>query len=224
MHPTSGINDIVILLLTNIWCMSFFRMPTDGTDFGRTRPCYGKAYTMARDGADDADVAECVMRGVELDIRRDGGAPAFPVAVELLVVASCVGNNLQLLSGVDAIRRDFVDSPLTRHIAAAVETLGLTAFAEGRSLSAEEASEKLLVQIAQSRCCDGMTGYIARNRTRDLSASQAIVGSIKANLAQTNAVRELAVRMLNCSPKGLPARAPKASPVTHTAEGLSEEI
>lgn len=179
---------------------------------------------MARDGADDADVAECVMRGVELDIKRDGGAPAFPVAVELLVVASCGGNNLQLLSGVDAIRKDFVDSPLTRHVAAAVETLGLSALAEGRSLTAEHASEKLLVQIAESRCCDGMTGYIARNRTKDLAVSHAIVVSVKAKLAQTDAVRDLAGRMRKCSPKGLPGRAPKASPVAHTAEGLNEEI
>ena len=179
---------------------------------------------MARDGADDADVAECVMRGVELDIKRDGGAPAFPVAAELLVVASNGGNNQQLLSGVDAIRRDFVDSPLTRHIAAAVETLGLSALSEGRSLTAEHASEKLLVQIAESRCCDGMTGYIARNRTKDLAVSRAIIDSVKAKLSQTDAVRDLAGRMRNCSPKGLPARAPKAAPVTHTAEGLNEEI
>ncbi len=199
-------------------------MPTDGADFGRTRPCYGKSYTMARDGADDAAVAEFVVRGVELDIKRDGGAPAFRTAVELLMVASSSGNSRQLLSGADAIGRNFVDSPLTRHIAAAVETLGLSALAEGHSLSAEHASEKLLVQIAESRCCDGMTGYIARNRTKDLAASQEIVASIKAHLPQTYAVRDLAARMLNCSPKGLPARAPKASPMAHTVAGLDEEI
>jgi len=170
---------------------------------------------MARDCADDADVAECVMRGVELDIRRDGGVQAFPVAVELLLVATRSGNNQQLLSGVDAIRRNFADSPLTRHIAAAVERLGLSALAEGRSL---------LVQIAESRCCDGMTGYIARNRSNNLASSRAIVGSIKSKLAQTNAVRDLADRMRNCSPKGLPARAPKVAPVAHSAEGLNEEI
>ena len=115
-------------------------MPTDGADFGRTRPCYGRAYTMARDGADNADVAECVMRGVELDIRRDGGAPAYPVAVDLLTLASSGGlSDQKLLAGVDAIRRDFVDSPLTRHFAAAVETIGLSAIVEGRSLSREQA-------------------------------------------------------------------------------------
>ena len=42
-------------------------MPTDGADFGRTKPCYGKAYTMAREGAEDADVAECAIRSVEID-------------------------------------------------------------------------------------------------------------------------------------------------------------
>ena len=179
---------------------------------------------MARDGADDAAVAECVVRGVELDIKRDGGAPAFRTAVELLIVVSSGGSSRQLLSGVDMIAKDFVDSPLTRHITAAVETLGLSALAEGDRLSAEHASEKLLVQIAESRCCDGMTGYIARNRTKDLAASKAIVSSIKTKLARTDAVRDLAVRMRNCSPKGLPERARKADPVSHTAEGLNEEI
>jgi hypothetical protein len=69
-----------------------------------------------------------------------------------------------------------------------------------------------------------MPGYIARNRTKDLAASHAIVASVKAKLAQTDAVRDLAGRMRNGSPKGLPARASKAAPVTHTAEGLNEEI
>jgi hypothetical protein len=179
---------------------------------------------MARDGADDLAVAECVIRGVELDIKRDGGAPAFPVAVDLLVVASLSRNSQQLLSDVDAIRKDFVNSPLTRHIAAAVETLGLSALAGERPMSVEQASEKLLVQIAESRCCDGMTGYVARNRTKDIAASLAVVGSIKAKLGQTDAVRDVAERMRNCSSKGLPARAPKTARLAHTAEGLNEEL
>ena len=91
-------------------------MPTDGADFGRMKACYGKAYSMVRDGADDSDVAETVMRGVERDIRRDGGAPAFPVAVDLLVLISSCGDDggARLLTAADNIRRDFVESPLTR--------------------------------------------------------------------------------------------------------------
>lgn len=199
-------------------------MPTDGADFGRKRACYGKAYIMAREGADEADVAECVMRGVELDIKRNGGAPAFPVAIDLLVVASLSGNSQQLLSGVDAIRRDFVNSPLTRDIAAAVETLGLSAFAEAIPMSVEKASEKLLVHLGSSRCCDGLVAYVARHRTKDIAASLAAIGSIKAKLAQTDAGRDLAGRMRNCSSKGQPARAPKTARVAHTAEGLDEEL
>ena len=56
---------------------------------------------MARDGADDAAVAECVVRGVELDIKRDGGAPAFRTAVGLLIVVSSGGSSRQLLPGVE---------------------------------------------------------------------------------------------------------------------------
>jgi hypothetical protein len=199
-------------------------MPTDGADFGRKRACYGKAYIMARESANDADVAECVMRGVELDIKRNGGAPAFPVAVDLLVVASLSGNSQQLLSGVDAIRTNFVDSPLTRDIAAAVETLGLSACSGARPMSVEQASEKLLVHLGASRCCDGLVAYVARHRTKDIAASLAVIASIKAKLGQTDAVRDVAGRMRNCSSKGLPARAPKTARLDHTAEGLDEEL
>lgn len=179
---------------------------------------------MARDGADDADVAECVMRGVELDIRRDGGAPAFSAAIEIVMASTAGFNGQQLLSGADAISRNFVDSPLARHLAKAAELIGLSAIAEGRALSREEASVKLLVQVAASRCCDGMTGYIARNRTKNMAASQTIVESVKSHLGRTAAVRDLADRMQRCSPKGLPARAAKVAPVTHTTDGLNEEL
>lgn len=179
---------------------------------------------MARDGADDADVAECVMRGVELDIRRDGGALAFSIAVDTILLACGGGDDgRRLFAGVDAINQDFADSPLTRHFADATETIGLSAIAEGRSLSRQQVAEELIVHFAKSRCCDGMTGYLARNRTNDVPASQAIVGSIKSNLGQASSTHDLAARMLNCSPKGLPARAAKVAPVTHSAESLNNE-
>lgn len=179
---------------------------------------------MARDGADNAHVAECVMRGVELDIKRDGGAPAFPVAVDTLLLAcDGGGNRQQLLAGVDAIRRDFVDSPLTRHFAAAVEKIGLAAIAGGCGLTREQAERKLLAQVAESRCCDGMTGYVMRKRTNNIAASHAIVESIKSKLGQTAAIHDLAARMRNCSPKGMPAKAAKFAPVTHSAESLNNE-
>lgn len=63
-------------------------MPTDGADFGRSKACYGKAYTAARMGAEDSQVAEIIACGVERDIRRDGGSPAFSPAVDLLVLVS----------------------------------------------------------------------------------------------------------------------------------------
>ena len=179
---------------------------------------------MARDGANDADIAECVMRGVELDIRRDGGAPAFSALIEVVMAATAVGNSHQLMSDVDGISRNFVDSPLTRHFANAAELIGLSTIAEGRTLSRAQVSLKLLAQFAESRCCDGMTGYIARNRTKDLDASQKTIESIKSHLSRTAAASDLADRMQRCSPKGLPARIAKTAPVVHTADGLSEEL
>ena len=199
-------------------------MPTDGADFGRTKPCYGKAYTMAREGAEDADVAECAIRGVEIDIKRDGGVPAFSLIVDLLVRA-CDGadNGRRLLMGVDEICRDFADSPLTRHFTAAAERIGLEAIAQGRPLLPQQVAENLIVKFAESRCCDGMLGYVARHRTKDFEASLGIVGSIKSKLDQAPSMSDLAARMLNGSKKGMPAKAVKVAPVTHSAESLNNE-
>ena len=58
------------------------------------------------------DAAVCIMRGGELDIRSDGGAPAFQTAVDVLVsVGSIVDVAYRLHAGADGVRRDFVDSP-----------------------------------------------------------------------------------------------------------------
>lgn len=196
-------------------------MPTDGADFGRTRPCYGKAFTMTRDAADDSDVAECVIRGVELDIRRDGGAPSFKAAVALIVTGS---TPQMLLLGGDEIRQKYVDSPLTRHLAEGAVKVGLEAFKLGKRYSTEQAAQALVVQLGISRCCDGMGGYITRHRTKNLADSQTVIKSIKEKLPSTHAAQSLASRMLNCSPKGLPARPPKGPRLEHTAQGLDEEL
>jgi hypothetical protein len=122
------------------------------------KACYDKAYTAARLGADHSQVAEIVSAGVERDIRRDGGTPAFSWAVDLIVLASqSMGesSSRQLLAGVDGLRRDFADASLTRYFAAAAETIGVAAINEGRLLSRMEAAQMLLVHFGRSRCCDG---------------------------------------------------------------------
>jgi hypothetical protein len=179
---------------------------------------------MARDGADNADVAECVMRGVELDIRRDGGAPAFPAAVELLLVATASGNRLQILNGVDMLQRDFADNSLTRFFATAAEKVGLSAILEGRALSRQEASERLPVQFAEIRCCNSVSGYAAQHAGNLSTANCKPTDSIKSHLPRTAAARDLAERMQRCSAKDLPPRAAKGTPVSHTADGLNEEL
>ena len=179
---------------------------------------------MARDGADAVDIAETVVRGVELDIRRDGGAPAFPILVDIIVAASQGHTAEQVLNNVDGVRASFADSPLTQHLADAAEKLGLSVRQEGQPISQQAAAESLMTRIAISRCCDGMVGYVARNRTKDFQQSQGVINSIKAALPSTANIPELARRMLNCSEKGLPGRRPKAPQVNHTSDGLNEEI
>jgi hypothetical protein len=178
---------------------------------------------MARDGAHAVDIAECVMKGVELDIKRDGGAPAFLTAVDTLLVGAMSGDGVKLLAGVDLIQRTYADSPLTRHLAAAVQSVGLEAIAESRGLSRKEASKLLLARIAESRCCDGMVGYVAKNRTHNIGESQRIIDSIKDALPMTAAATDLADRMLNCSEKGIPSRPVKLQAVDHSAKSLNDE-
>lgn len=200
-------------------------MPTDGADFGRMKACYGKAYSAARSGADASEVASIVVLGVERDIRRDGGAPAFGPAVDFLVLAaqsSAENRCNQLLTGVDMLNREYADSPLTRYVADAAAHIGVTCINEGFALSRQIAAERLIAHLARSRCCEGMTPYLTRNLTQFASSSRAIVSNVDAEISKK--VRDLAARMLNGSPNGIPAKAPKAIPITHSAAALNDEV
>ena len=200
-------------------------MPTDGADFGRIRACYGKSFIMVRDGADNADVAETIVRGVERDIRRDGGLPGFPAAVDILLAAS-QGHRTpqQILDDVEGLGQTFADRALTRDLASAVDSIALEMIRSGEDMSKAQAAEALIVRLAESRCCDGMTGYVARNRTQNVPAAQQLVDEVKGMLPQTLAVRDLASRMLDGNEKGMPARAPNVARLEHSHQGLSEEL
>ncbi|MFO1500197.1 MAG: hypothetical protein U1G07_17710 [Verrucomicrobiota bacterium] len=200
-------------------------MPTDGADFGRMKACYGKAYAAARDGADDSQVAEIVALGLERDIRRDGGSPAFVQAVGLLVRASESGGEdgtIQLLDGGDSLNRQFADWSLTRNVVSAAQAIGVAVINRGGILTAQEASECLLTHLAQSRCCDNMIPYLTRNRTHSVAKSQAITGSIATHVAINPSLRDLAARMLNASDCGLPPRVARLPPIDHSASALNE--
>lgn len=198
-------------------------MPTDGADFGTARICFGKAYVMARNGADDADLSACVMLGVERLIRFQSGAPAFRVVVQTLVVASRTSEGgAQLLRDLERVSREFADSPLTRDLVAAAETIGLTAISKRASFSQYEAAESLLVHVGQTRC-DAMLTYIVRHRTGNLAEGRSVVESIKSHHGRAPSTHDLATRMLCYSEKGLPAKAAKIAPVSHTAEGLNND-
>jgi hypothetical protein len=200
-------------------------MPTDGADFGRMKACYGKAYAAARDGADDSQIAEIVALGLERDIRRDGGSPAFVPAVELLVRASQLGAQngiIQLLDGVDNLDRQFADWSLTRNVVSAAQVIGVAVINRGGVFTAQEASEFLLTHLAQSRCCDNMTPYLTKNRTHSAEKSMAITCSIAAHVATRPALRDLAARMLNASDRGLPSRPTRLPAIDHSASALNE--
>jgi hypothetical protein len=198
-------------------------MPTDGANFGRMKACYGKAYSSARSGADDSEVAEILALGIERDIRREGGVAVFRSAVDLLVLTSQgtdANRHRQLLDRVDRLGRDFGDSTLTRYFVDAVAKIGLNCIHEGKSLSCEQAGTSLLAHYGKS-LCDGMSPYLTRNRTQCPKSSAKIAASITEKLSLSDGLRGLNRRMLNGSASGLPSRAPKGPQIEHSAATLN---
>lgn len=187
------------------------------------KACYGKVYTALRAGAAEADVAELAVRGVERDIRRDGGAPAFAPAVHLAVLISCqtsASSPQQLIRNIDHLARQYGEFSLTRQILSATQKVVLAALSEGVSLSAFEASRRAIAQMACS-CCEGMSGYVTRHRTRSIKATESLIGSVSNKLLAAPSLGDLASRMLNASAKGLPAKAPRSPRINHSAESLN---
>ena len=196
-------------------------MPTDGADFGRIKACYGKAYTGARQGAADSEVAEVVIAGLELDIRRDGGLPGFGQAIDIVESAK---DAPRLFEATERLRILHGDCPLTRYLAAAVEKIGLANINAGQKSSREKLETAVLTQIAASRCCDGMIPYVTKNRTQSVAESSRIIGSITQKVNASPTMANLAQRMRNAPANGRPEKAPKALRVNHSATALANEV
>lgn len=202
-------------------------MPTDGADFGRMRACYGRAFTDARTGVDHAAVAEVIVAGLERDIRWDGGSPALRPLTDLLVLISRAvdaGRERRFFETIDQLRQKFADSPQTRHVAAAVEQIGLTCINAGQELSRSEASKMIHCQLARSRFGDPLLPYLTKNLTRPVAESRGIVDSILARVAQSPRLLDLSERMLNGSSSGLPKRGQQEKPIEHSASALNAEV
>ena len=198
-------------------------MPTDGADFGRMKSCYGRVYTALREGADEADVAELAIRGVERDIRREGGAPAFGPAVDLVVLISSQipGSTPQMLvRNTDSLSRVHADRSLTRHILSAAEKVALGALGKGTHLSQHEAAGRSIAQIARGHC-EGMSGYVTRHRTGSIAATEVLSEAVSDKLGAAPSLSDFAPRMLNASAKGYPAKAPRIAQIDHSADHLN---
>ncbi len=196
-------------------------MPTDGADFGRIKACYGKAYTGARQGVADAEVAEVVVAGLERDVRRDGGLRGFNDAIAIVVDSS---NRNQLLEATARLRIMHGDCSLTRHLAAAAEKVGLTRLNNRQAMSVESAEKAVLTHIARSRCGDGMIPYVTKNRTQSVSESTKIIDSIHDKVSRSHALANLAQRIRTGPKDGMPSKALGLSRVTHSAEALASEV
>ncbi|MEM7599969.1 MAG: hypothetical protein AAF357_00980 [Verrucomicrobiota bacterium] len=200
-------------------------MATDGAEFGRSKACYGKAYSAAKDGIDDIEVARQIVKGVERDIRFDKGAPAFKPLVQAIVLApQAPGGQKQFLEQMDLIGSTYADRPLTRDFVAAAEKVGLKMLDSSQFESQESVAARILTEFADSRCCKPMTPYLTRQRTKSWTESKRVMDSIVGQLERGNHIRELGIRMLNGSSRSLPAKATKPAPIVHTASDLNSEV
>ena len=68
-----------------------------------------------------------------------------------------------------------------------------------------------------------MTGYITKNRTQSALDSAGIVNSVARHITHSEALQDLAQRMLNGSANGLPAKQPKGHAITYSADALYSE-
>jgi hypothetical protein len=118
-------------------------MPTDGTDFARRKPIYGRFYADARNGAPAIDLAELLVECLAREIRRDRPLIALrPVVNALLSVTEDYGNGaLPLLSAaekknlllrrLDALDQTFGEHSSTRHLCENARKIGIEAIDSG---------------------------------------------------------------------------------------------
>lgn len=198
-------------------------MPTDGADFGKMKACYGRLYVALRAGATEADIANQAVKCVEREIRFDGGAPVFCAAVQLAVLISgqpSAGDSQSLIRNIDHLKRLHGDSSSTRYILSATEKVVLAALSQRASLSDQEASKRIISQIARSRC-EGTSAYITKHRTGSATETKSFLGSVSGELPSAPSLSDFAGRMLKPSAKGLPAKATRGASIDHSAEGLN---
>lgn len=191
-------------------------MPTDGSDFARRRPLYGKFYVAIKNGASGQELAPLAIDGV---VREIGQRPlvAFLPALEAMV--STLGAELlsadakqailsQRIEGVDASYASA--SPSTRDICDCVLKVGLEAIASGSVLNAQEAAVSSVRQLVDAWCLSTVSPEEAR--------------SIDSRLGSD--MERLAASLL-VSSNGRPTRnwrAEEHTPVVHNAESLRSEV
>jgi hypothetical protein len=205
-------------------------MPTDGANFGRMKACYGKAYTAARVGADEAEVAPILVAGLERDIRREPDFLALRPVVELVATLSrCTTTEphelcRRLLNGVQQLERKHAGSGLTRDAAAAATRVGLSSINEHRELTLQRAAEAVLTEIVRSRCLDPMTPYITKHRTHSPSEAHRVVAAIADATGASPELSDLVARVLK-SPTCVPARQRRERrPLEYSDEALNNEV
>jgi hypothetical protein len=205
-------------------------MPTDGADFGRMKACYGKAYTAARTGAKEAEVAGVAVAGLERDIRRERDFSALrPVAELVATLSHCTNTephelHRRLVSGVERLKRKHAGSGLARDAAEAAARVGLSSINAHRQLTVQRAAEAVLTEMVRSRCLDPMTPYVTKHRTHSPSETHRVVDGFANATEGSPDLRDLAVRAMK-SETGIPApRRRERQPLAYSHEALNNEV
>jgi len=202
-------------------------MPTDGADFGRKKACYGKAFSQARAGADPTEIARLLVKGVERDIRRDGGIPVFNPLIDTLVLMTRQGmavGQAAMQERLAVLGEQFADSSMTRYVVAAAERVGLEALQHSRVLSAQGAAERILAGLAESRGCEGLANYVARSPASSITVANTQVKTVLREANRSADISDLARRMLVGSERGLPTKAARVERISHNAADLNNAV
>lgn len=194
-------------------------MPTDGTDFARRRPLYGRFYVAFKNGADSAQLAAFASDGVAKEI---GQRPliAFKPAVEAVVsianstLLSCDAKRSLLAQQMEVLKTQLAESsPSARDVCDCVLRTGLEALDDGGPISGPEVAASAMKELVGAWCLDTINDKISRERPL-------------IDRAVLPYAEKMANALLQSDNGKLPRnwRKSETTPISHAAEALNSEV
>ncbi len=194
-------------------------MPTDGADFARRRPLYGRFYVAFKNGADSTQLAAFASDGVAREI---GQRPliAFKPAVEAVLsiadstLLSCDAKRSLLVQQMEALKTHLAEtSPSARDVCDCVLRTGLEALDCGSPIREQEVATSAIKELVGAWCLDTIGDKISRERPL-------------IDRAVLPYAEKMANALLQSDNGKLPRnwRKSESMPISHAAEVLNTEV